>query len=237
MSLTPEMLDEEHRKLRADFFGDVFGFFDIPMMTIDRKRQVFQVHNIEQFVFLIADDERLGDGVPAPRPLRAVGGRGVGARRDPRPRAEQWQARDDRVDIIDKKVDDHGMLAITSIYVRYLLPMMCEIQWWDYHDPDRADPARSPEEHRQGTRDRAVAVGRVRAAGLEARVQRAGRRPTRGTAPRSSRSSPSSSAITTSGCTTTSRRCRAASPRTCSRRSRRSPRSRSTRRRSSSGRW
>ncbi|MDQ1449694.1 MAG: hypothetical protein QOC79_2665, partial [Actinomycetota bacterium] len=26
MSLTPEMLDEEHRKLRADFFGDVFGF-------------------------------------------------------------------------------------------------------------------------------------------------------------------------------------------------------------------
>ena len=24
------------------------------------------------------------------------------------------------------------MLAITSIYVRYLLPMMIEIQWWDY---------------------------------------------------------------------------------------------------------
>src|SRR5262249_6749148 len=49
-------------------------------------------------------------------------------------RAKAWQARDDRVDIIDNHVDDHGMLAITSIYVRYLLPMMCEIQWWDYHD-------------------------------------------------------------------------------------------------------
>ena len=24
------------------------------------------------------------------------------------------------------------MLAITSIYVGYLLPMMIEIQWWDY---------------------------------------------------------------------------------------------------------
>ena len=24
------------------------------------------------------------------------------------------------------------MLAITSIYVKYLLPMMVEIQWWDY---------------------------------------------------------------------------------------------------------
>ena len=37
--------------------------------------------------------------------------------------------------VVDKHVDDHGMLAITSIYVRYLLPMMCEIQWWDYHEP------------------------------------------------------------------------------------------------------
>ena len=45
---------------------------------------------------------------------------------------EKFISRDDRVEIIDKKVDDHGMLAITSIYVRYLLPMMIEVQWWDY---------------------------------------------------------------------------------------------------------
>src|SRR2546421_772547 len=70
MSLTPEMLDEEHRKLRADFFGDVFGFFDIPVMTIDRKRQVFQVHNIEQFVFLIADDGGAAMEGPPRAPLR-----------------------------------------------------------------------------------------------------------------------------------------------------------------------
>jgi hypothetical protein len=140
MSLTPEMLDEEHRKLRADFFGDVFGFVDIPMMTIDRKRQVFQVHNIEQFVFLIADDG--GQAMECPRLDHF--GLSVGAESeldDILERARAWQARDDRVDIIDKQVDDHGMLAITSIYVRYLLPMMCEIQWWDYHDPGPlADP-------------------------------------------------------------------------------------------------
>src|SRR3954466_13606688 len=65
MSLTAEMLDDEHRKLRADFYGDVFGFFDIPMMTIDRKRQVFQVHHIEQFLFLIADDG--GEKMVCPR--------------------------------------------------------------------------------------------------------------------------------------------------------------------------
>jgi hypothetical protein len=134
MSLTPEMLDEEHRKLRADFFGDVFGFSDIPMMTIDRKRQVFQVHNIEQFLFLIADDS--GSAMVCPRLDHF--GLSVGAESELDAileRARSWQARDERVDIIDKHVDDHGMLAITSIYVRYLLPMMCEIQWWDYHEP------------------------------------------------------------------------------------------------------
>ena len=140
MSLTPEMLDEEHRKLRADFFGDVFGFVDLPMMTIDRKRQVFQVHNIEQFVFLIADDG--GAAMECPRLDHF--GLSVGAESELDEilaRAKAWQARDDRVDIIDKHVDDHGMLAITSIYVRYLLPMMCEIQWWDYHEPRSATGA------------------------------------------------------------------------------------------------
>ena len=28
----------------------------------------------------------------------------------------------------------HGVLAITSIYIGYLLPMLVEIQWWDYKD-------------------------------------------------------------------------------------------------------
>ena len=131
MSLSPDMLDEEHRKLRADFYGDVFGFYDLPMMTVDRKRQVFQVHEIEQFLFLIADDA--GGVMECPR-LDHFGLSVVEESEldDILARAQAWQARDDRVDIIDKKTDDHGMLAITSIYVRYLLPMMLEIQWWDY---------------------------------------------------------------------------------------------------------
>jgi hypothetical protein len=131
MSLPAEDLDEEHRKLRADFYADVFGFVDIPMMTIDRKRQVFQVHNIEQFLFLIAEDD--GSSMSCPRLDHF--GLSVGAESeldDILDRAKKWQARDDRVDIIDKNTEDHGMLAITSIYVKYLLPMMLEIQYWDY---------------------------------------------------------------------------------------------------------
>ena len=50
-------------------------------------------------------------------------------------KAREWKARDDRVEIIDKKTDDHGMVAITSIYIKYLLPMMVEIQWWSFKEP------------------------------------------------------------------------------------------------------
>jgi hypothetical protein len=31
------------------------------------------------------------------------------------------------------------MLAIASIYVRFLLPMMIEIQWWDFKGMPRAE--------------------------------------------------------------------------------------------------
>ena len=133
MSLSADMLDEENRKARADFYGDVFGFVDIPMMTIDRKRQVFQVHHLEQFIFLIAEDD--GSAMECPRLDHF--GLSVGAESeldDILVRAKKWQARDDRVDIIDKKSEDHEMLAITSIYVGYLLPMMVEIQWWDMRE-------------------------------------------------------------------------------------------------------
>jgi len=133
MSLSAEQLDEENRKLRADFYGDVFGFYDIPMMTIDRKRQVFQAHHIEQFIFLIADDG--GESMHCPR-LDHFGLSVANESEldDILARAKKWKERDDRVDIIDKKTEDHGILAITSIYVKYLLPMMVEIQWWDYHE-------------------------------------------------------------------------------------------------------
>ena len=137
MSLSPEDLDEEHRKARADFYGDVFGFVDLPMMTLDKKRQVFQVHTIEQFVFLIADDP------PMACPRLDHFGVSVGAESeldDILARAKAWQARDDRVDIVDKKTDDHGMLAITSIYVKFLLPMMVEVQWWDYKETTAKRP-------------------------------------------------------------------------------------------------
>lgn len=137
MSLPAELLDAEHRALLIDFYGEVFGWHELPTLTDDRKRLVFQVYTVEQFVFLIADEP------PMACPGLDHFGMSVGAESeldDVLARARAYKARDDRVEIIDRKVDDHGMIAITSIYVRYLLPMMVEVQWWD-HKWQREDVA------------------------------------------------------------------------------------------------
>ena len=129
MSVAPDLLDVQGRADLCRFYGDVFGFQELPTMTEDRRRLVFGCYTIEQFVFLIAGDtpmtcprlDHFGLSVGSEAELDAV-----------LTKAKARQARDGRVEIIDKKTEDHGMLAITSIYVGYLLPMMVEIQWWEF---------------------------------------------------------------------------------------------------------
>lgn len=131
MSLPADLLDEEHRRLLVDFWSYVFGWQELPTMTEDRRRLVFSAYDVEQFVFLIADEphmtcarlDHFGMSVGSEAELDAI-----------LARARAYQARDDRVDIVDKKTDDHGPLAITAIYIGYLLPMMVEVQWWDYKE-------------------------------------------------------------------------------------------------------
>jgi hypothetical protein len=129
MSLPADLLDEAGRKELVDFYGEVFGWVELPTETVDRKKLVFSVHAIEQFVFLIADE------TPMTAPRLDHFGLSVGTPEeldDVLAKANAYKARDDRVDVIDKSTTDHGALAITSIYVGYLLPMMIEIQHWEF---------------------------------------------------------------------------------------------------------
>jgi hypothetical protein len=136
MSVPADLLDEQGRADLVAFYRDVFGFEELPTMTENRRRLVFGCYTIEQFVFLIA-----GDDPPMTCPRLDHYGFSVGTEAELDEflaRARAFQEKDARVDLIDKHVDDHGMLAITSIYVGYLLPMMIEIQWWDFKDAARA---------------------------------------------------------------------------------------------------
>src|SRR4051812_30156392 len=56
MSLPADLLGEDRRRELVDFYSTVFGWEELPMLTEDRRRLVFQAYTLEQFVFLIADD-------------------------------------------------------------------------------------------------------------------------------------------------------------------------------------
>lgn len=126
MSVPADLLGEEGRKELLRFYGDVFGWEELPTETLDRKRLVMRAYSNEQFVFLIADDP------PMACPRLDHFGMSVDTMDeldDMLARAKAFQAGDHRVDIIDKKADEHaGFLTLTSFYVRFLLPMMVEVQ-------------------------------------------------------------------------------------------------------------
>lgn len=131
MSVAPELLGPEGRADLVRFYGEVFGYQELTPMTEDGRRLVFGCYSVEQFVFLIADAD--GGVMECPRLDHYGFSVGTEAELDAMlARAEAFREHDPRVDIIGKHVDDHGVLAITSFYVGYLLPMMVEIQWWDF---------------------------------------------------------------------------------------------------------
>lgn len=136
MSLAPQLLEPEGRAELCAFYGDVFGWEELPTETVNGAKLVFGVHDVGQFVFLIADD------APMSGPRMDHFGLSVATEQeldDVLDRARVWQKRDDRVDIIDKAFEDHGMLSITNTYIGFLLPMMVELQYWQFAET-RAAP-------------------------------------------------------------------------------------------------
>ena len=130
MSVPADLLDEKGRGQLLQFYSDVFGWDELPTETLDRKRLVMRAYSNEQFVFLIAEDP------PMTCPRLDHFGMSVDTMEeldDMLERARAFRSRDDRVDIVDKSATDHdGFLVLTSFYVGYLLPMMIEVQHYDW---------------------------------------------------------------------------------------------------------
>ena len=129
VSVPADLLGETNRADICRFWGEVLGFDEMPMMTVDRKRLILSCVHWDQFIFLIAEDE------PMRCPRMDHFGFSVGSRDElvmARDRAAAFKERDARVDLIDLAVDDQGPITIHSIYVGYLLPMLCELQWWEF---------------------------------------------------------------------------------------------------------
>lgn len=135
MSLPADLLDEEHRRLLVDFYTRVFGFVEYEMMTEDRRRLVFGAYNTEQFVFLIADEPHM---TTARLDHFGMSVGSIAEFEELLARSQAYRAVDDRVEIIDRQVEDHGVLKLHNFYVRYLLPLMVEVQHFEY-EPRRGE--------------------------------------------------------------------------------------------------
>ena len=129
MSVDAELLREAGRRSLLDFYGDVFGWSEMPTMTEDGVRLVLRAYSHEQFVFLHADPEPMrcpamdhfGMSVATPAELDAM-----------LERARKRAADDDRVEIRDRQTEDFGFLKLHSFYVRYRLPLMIEVQCFEW---------------------------------------------------------------------------------------------------------
>jgi hypothetical protein len=129
MSLPAQLLDEDNRKDICGFFDQVLGFEEIAVMTEDRHRLILSCVHWDQFIFLISEDD------PMQCPRMDHFGLAVGSMEEingVQARAEAFRQGDDRLDLIDLHADDQGVVVIHSLYLKFLLPMMCEIQFWEF---------------------------------------------------------------------------------------------------------
>ena len=129
MSVPADLLSAQSRAELLGFYGEVFGWTEMPTMTVDRERLVLRVHSNEQFVFLIADPQ------PMACPRMDHFGLSVGAPAElyeAVERARKFRDRDPRVEIIEPEIEDYKVLKLHNFYVRYRLPMMVEVQCYEW---------------------------------------------------------------------------------------------------------
>ena len=129
MSVPAELLSKAGRAELLRFYEDVFGWTEIPSLTEDDKRLVLQAYRNDQFVFLVAD----------PKPMTFPGmdhfGMSVGSLQELEgllERARKFKEQDDRVEIIERNTDDFKVVKLHNFYVRYRLPLMIEVQYYDW---------------------------------------------------------------------------------------------------------
>ncbi len=129
ISVDPGVLDDGGRARLLDFFGDVFGWTEGDNSGEDGNPLILYTGTFGQFVYLLPADPFL----TAP-PLDHFGLEvaTLDEMAGLVERARAYQARDDRVRIIDVHArTTHGSThdyTLTSAYIGFVLPLMIELQ-------------------------------------------------------------------------------------------------------------
>jgi hypothetical protein len=127
MSVPPELLAGAEREELLGFYRQCFGWEELVDQGEEGRVAVLTVGHWDQFVFLHAEDapmtavrmDHFGVAVHSEDDFDTTWAR-VAAR----------AAGDDRVDVVAPHVDDFEVLKLHAFYVRFRLPLMVEVQYW-----------------------------------------------------------------------------------------------------------
>ena len=129
MSVPAELLEGGQRAELLGFYAECFGWEELGEQGEEGRVAVLTVGHWDNFVFLHAEDE----------PMTAARldhfGFSVRSRDDFDAcweRVRSRQAGDERVEVITPKVEDHGPILLHSFYMRFGLPLMVEVQYWEF---------------------------------------------------------------------------------------------------------
>jgi catechol 2,3-dioxygenase-like lactoylglutathione lyase family enzyme len=121
--------DTPERRNLLDFYERVFGWRAIDIMAIEGQRIVLHLHQVTHFLYLVGGDtptaappgDHFGIEVYERETLAAIVGR-----------AQAFKAeRDPAVEVVDIAVEEYGTIRIHNAYIRYLLPLMVEVQYYE----------------------------------------------------------------------------------------------------------
>jgi hypothetical protein len=129
MTVPADLLDEAGRTAILDFYGEVFGWQELPTETIDRKRLVMMAYEFGQFVLIEADEH--------PMTATTIDHYGMSVStlaelEDFYAKAKAYSERDERTVVEERMLDDFGMLELHAFYVRHILPLKVEVQYFNW---------------------------------------------------------------------------------------------------------
>lgn len=125
MSVAASLLEASERRDLLAFYGDVFGWTEMPAIGREGELLVMRVHRNDQFVFLHAQEQpmqcppedHVGLSVDSPEALETLV-----------QRAREAAKRHPSVEIRPEEPQDFGVLTLHACYIRYRLPLTFEVQ-------------------------------------------------------------------------------------------------------------
>jgi hypothetical protein len=130
--------DTSERRRMLEFYEQVFGWRSIDLMQVEGQRIVLHLHQLTHFLYLVGGEV----------PLSAPPGDHFGIEVYEREtldaiveRAKAFRAeRDPAVEIVDVTIENYGSIRIHNAYLRYLLPLMVEVQFYEGVDAHSDEP-------------------------------------------------------------------------------------------------